>query len=312
MNQPQFTIQTENLPANTTKFVFEPLPQGYGHTLGNALRRVLYTSIPGAAITSVTITGASHQFTAIEGVKEDAVQIILNLKSLHLSLTGDKAAKITLSAKGAGVVTAEQFELPGNVKIANPEAVIGTITDKSGHLEIEATVEPGMGYSPAEERKSSTIGVIPVDATFTPVLRVNYEVMATRVGRVTNFDKLILDVTTDGTTTPEEAVKQAAQILVDYFAAVVSPNAESTSTAKTSTSTTSSAPAASSKPGGNVAVEELDLPTRIANALQKAGFNTVADLLAVPKNELAKVKNLGGKSVKVVEVALADRGFQLS
>ena len=305
MTQPQFTITAESASTHSGRFIIEPLPQGFGHTLGNALRRVLYPSIPGAAITHVSIPGASHQFTSLPGVKEDIVQLVLALKQIRTTYVGDKPARIYLSAKGPGPVTAGKFETPPDVTIANPDLVIANLADKASKLEIEAYVESGYGYSPADDRKSNTVGVIPTDATFTPVVRVNYEIMATRVGRVTNFDKLILDITTDGTVSPESALKAAAQTLVDYFQSIVQPQSAS----QDIVSQDSPARTAS---GSHVAVEELDLPTRIANALQKAGFENVADLLTVPKTELSKVKNLGGKSVKIIEAALAQRGFQLT
>ena len=304
MTQPQFTLKIESADGNFGRFVIEPLPQGFGHTLGNALRRVLYTSVPGAAITGVTISGANHQFTSLPGVSEDVVQIILNLKQIRLSYTKDQPEHLTLSVKGPGEITAARFSLPPDVTISNPELVIAHLSDKSAHLEIEATVEAGYGYSPAEDRKSTTVGFIPTDANFTPLVRVNYEVAATRVGRVTNFDKLILDITTDGTVSPADALKSAAVTLVNYFSAIVTP-ATSSDTAVTAS------PKSAGQTGANVSIEELDLPTRIANALQKAGFETVADCLAVPKTELSKIKNLGGKSVKVIEAALAQRGFEL-
>lgn len=309
MSITNFTIQTQNISANKATFVVEPLPQGYGHTLGNSLRRVLYSAIPGAAITSITISGASHQFTSVEGVKEDVVELVLNLKQVRLSYTGSEPTKITLSSKGSGEVTAADFDLPGNVSIANPELVIAHLSDKSTKLEIEATVESGLGYSPAEDRKSSTVGVIPMDASFSPVVRVNYSVESTRVGRVTNFDKLIIEVATDGTIKPEAALKMAAENLVSYFQAVANP---ATSSVQTSQVTSQAASKPAGGPGSSISIEELDLPTRIANALQKAGMDTVADVLAMPRADLAKVKNLGGKSVRIIEVALKERGFELA
>lgn len=305
MAKPQFTIQTEDLTPKFGRFIIEPLPQGYGHTLGNSLRRVLYSSIPGAAITNVSIANASHQFTTLEGVKEDVVQIILNLKQVRVAYSGDKPEHLHLSVKGPGEITAGQFTGPSDIKIANPELPIATLSDKTSRLEIEATVESGFGYSPAEERKSSTVGVIPIDAVFSPTVRVNYTVEATRVGRVTNFDKVILEVTTDGTISPQSAVQYSAQSLVDYFSAVIHPQSDSSS---------STSPSASpgSTQGTSISIEELDLPTRISNALQHANFETVAQLLIVPKADLAKVKNLGSKSVKIIEVALHERGFDLT
>jgi DNA-directed RNA polymerase subunit alpha len=214
-----------------------------------------------------------------------------------------------LSAKGPGPVTASKFELPSDVKIANPDLVIANLADKNAKLEIEATVESGFGYSPAEDRKSTAIGVIPLDAVFTPVSRVNYTVEATRVGRLTNYDRLVLDVTTDGTVAPKDALTAAAQVLVDYFSAVVNPDQDTLSDSSLSTPSSSSS---TGQPGSAISIEELDLPTRIGNALQKAGFEAVADLLAVPRGELAKIKNLGIKSVKIVELALNQRGYQLT
>ncbi len=294
---PQFT-----LIQNGHKFVFEPLPQGYGHTLGNALRRVLYTSIHGAAITSVKFGGVRHQFTTIEGVREDVVQLILNLKQVRLSYAGTEPMQITLDIKGPREVKAGNFKLPATASIANPDFVLAHLADKNTKLEIEATVESGLGYSPAEERQTATVGVIPVDATFSPVTLVNYSVEATRVGRVTNFDRLILEITTDGTVSPESALKTAAQTLVNFFQNIVNPQSAQSAQLAQSAST----------PGSTVSVEELDLPTRIANALQKAGFETISSLISTPKSELAKVKNLGAKSVKIIELALRERGFEFA
>ena len=301
---PQFTIQSDYLGDNSVRFVLEPLPQGFGHTLGNSLRRVLYTSIPGAAITSVSITGITHQFTTLPGVKEDVVEIILALKQVRLRYTKDTPTTISLSAKGHTEVTAGDFELPSDVTIANPDLVIAHLTDKSAKLEIEAVVESGLGFSPVEERQRSTVGTIPVDATFTPVARVNFSVEATRVGRVTNFDKLVLDVTTDGTISPQSALDSAAGTLVGYFAAIVNPQTSASASA-------AAGPAAAGPTGVSLSIEEVDLPTRIANALQKAGIETVSQLLATSHSDLAKIKNLGSKSVKVIQLALKDRGLDL-
>jgi len=300
----QFTVQTENLGDNSVRFILEPLPQGFGHTLGNSLRRVLYTAIPGAAITSVSISGITHQFTTIPGVQEDVVGIILAIKQVRLRYSKDTPARITLSAKGHATVTAGDFTLPSDVTVANPDLVIAHLTDKSAKLEIEAAVESGLGYSPVEERQRSTVGLIPLDATFTPISRVNFSVEATRVGRVTNFDKLILDITTDGTISPQSALNSAGQTLVNYFTSIVNPQSSVDSSASGSTSTSSS-------PGVSLSIEEVDLPTRIANALQKAGIESVSQLLATPHSDLAKIKNLGGKSVKIIQLALKDKGYDL-
>ncbi len=305
MIKPQFTIKTEEEKPEYSRFIIEPLPQGFGDTLGNGLRRVLYTAISGSAITSVKISGVNHQFTTLEGLREDVVQLILSLKQVRPRYAGDKPAKITLEAVGPGEITASRFDTPPDVVITNPDLVLAHLADKNSKLELEATVESGFGYSAAEERKSTTIGVIPMDATFTPVIRVNYHVEATRVGRITDFDKLILEIFTDGTVSPKDALVSAAQTLVDYFSGIVNP--ESPDVLSPLSSTSNRPPV-----GSNISVEELDLPTRIANALQKAGFQTVADLLAVSKPQLSKVKNLGGKSVDIIEKALKERGFELA
>ena len=303
--KPQFSIHTIETDKNSARFVCEPLPQGYGHTLGTSLRRVLYSSIPGAAITSIRITGANHQFSTIPGLAEDLVHLVLNIKRIKVISTSDKPVKMTLSTKGLGPVLASDFECPSGVEIANPDLVIANLTEKTAKLEIEASVEMGYGYSPADDRKSTTVGVIPTDAMFSPVVRVNVAVEATRVGRMTNFDKLILDITTDGTITPANALKTASETLVEYFGMIVNPQVEPTP-ANTPASHDKKVPV-----GGLLSIEELDLPTRIANALQKAGFDTVADLYVTSREELAKVKNVGSKSVKLIESALSQRGLIL-
>jgi len=305
MQNSTFTVNSEKIDTKSTRFVIEPLPQGYGQTLGNSLRRVLYTAIPGAAITSVKFNGVRHQFTTIEGVQEDVVQLVLALKQVRLAYSGDKPVTIKLSAKGPSEVTAADFELPGEVTIANPELLLAHLTDKTARLEFEATVETGFGYSPAEEHSTNVVGVIPMDASFSPVVRVNYTVESTRVGRVTNFDKLTLDIITDGTTEPQVALTLASENLLGYFSAIANPVVEAGARG-------GSAMSPSKTVGSSISVEELDLPTRIANSLQKAGFDTVATLLATPRAELAKVKNLGGKSVKIIELALRERGFELA
>jgi DNA-directed RNA polymerase subunit alpha len=305
MTKPQFTIKTEADQPGFSRFIIEPLPQGFGDTLGNSLRRVLLTAIPGAAITSVQISGINHQFTTLEGMQEDIIDLILNLKEVRLSYSGDKPIQITLEVNKPGEIKAGQFDLPPEVTIANPDLVISHLTSKSAKLDLEATVESGFGYSPAEDRKSTTLGLIPLDATFTPVTRVNYQVKSTRVGRMTNFDKLILEVYTDSTVSPAAAIVSASQTLVNYFSGIVNPQSNTDLPVAGQISSKSSL-------GSNVSVEELDLPTRISNALQKAGFQTVADILAVPKSQLSKVKNLGGKSVDVIAEALAERNFELA
>lgn len=299
----QFQIKTENSKSNFGRFAIEPLEQGYGHTLGASLRRVLLTSLPGAAITQVKISGLKHQFGTVEGVKEDGVDLLLNLKKVRVEYKDEEPTRLSLSAKGKGEVTAGQIQAPTGVKVTNPDQVIATLSDDKSKLEVDMQVESGVGYSAGEERKTSSIGLIPVDADFSPVRRVNYRVEETRVGRLTNFDKLTLEVWTDGTITPADSLKRAAEILISYLEQVVSP-----SRAPKETEEVSLAPVAGG-PSSNLSVEELNLPTRITNALVKAGYESVDDLVNAEKNVLAKVRNLGEKSVKVVEAALAEKGI---
>jgi DNA-directed RNA polymerase subunit alpha len=203
MNEPMFEIKIEKEEKDYGKFVISPLEQGYGDTLGNSLRRVLLTSLPGAAITTVKIAGVKHQFSSLKGMKEDVVEFILNLKKVRFAYSGDKAVKATLSVKESGEVKAKDIKVPANIKIANPEMVIAVL-NKGSKLEAEMEIEAGSGYSPAEDRATGQIGLIPMDASFSPIRRVNYKVEETRVGRVTNYDKLILEVWTDGTIAPEK------------------------------------------------------------------------------------------------------------
>lgn len=218
-----FPIPTTFTEEKATKtegtFVLEPCYPGYGVTLGNALRRVLLSSLPGAAITSAKIDGVDHEFTAIEGVKEDAVNILLNIKMIRLRLIGADRATLQLKAKGKGAVTAKDFEKNAQVEVTNPDAVIATLTNDASVLTMECTVENGRGYVPVETREDEEmeIGRIAVDAIFSPVRVVNYDATHVRVGKMTNFDRLTLHIVTDGSITPREALSHAAQVLVDHF-----------------------------------------------------------------------------------------------
>jgi DNA-directed RNA polymerase subunit alpha len=280
----------------------EPLEQGYGHTLGNALRRVLLTSLRGAAITSVRFLNADHQFTAIPGVTEDVLEITLNLKLIRIQADREGTGIMRLTAKGAGVITAGDLEAEAGFSVVNPDQVIATLS-KEGELQLEIEVQTGRGYVLADE-KAAQLGSINLDALFSPVVNVSYTVEQTRVGRRTDYDKLNLVVITDGTIAPYEAVKQAADIMVKQFTQIVSP-----------TLVEQTAPAPSISPEQaeimRLTVEELDLPTRIANALRKGGYKTVGDLMGAPKQVIAKVKNLGEKSVDIVDAALQKKGVRL-
>lgn len=301
-----FKIKEEKMTPEYGEFVIEPLETGFGHTLGNALRRVLLSSIPGAAVTSVKIAGVKHRFSAVAGLKENVVDILLNIKKLNFQLVDSKpSATVTLSAKGPGEVTGADFELPDGVEIANPDQYLGSLADKKAKLEIELTIEKGFGYSLAEEKKAGSLGLIPTDAIYTPVRRVNYTVEATRVGRQTNLDKLVLMVWTNGTVSPREALDRAANILASYFFQIYQP--------KSAMPTESVAINQSiSEDLLKLTLDELDLPTRIYNSLRNGGIETLGQLLGTPKKDLMTMRNMGGKSISIIEDKLREKGISLT
>lgn len=301
VTDPKFKFLVEKEEENFGRFVLEPLEEGYGATLGNALRRVLLTSLAGAAITAVEIEGARHQFTTLQGLKEDIVELILNLKKARMKVFTDQPVKLTLDLSGPKKITAGDIEAPPEAEIVNKDLYLGSLADKKAKISAEFWAEKGFGYSMAEERKTGRLGVIPIDAVFSPVLRVNYKVEATRLGRMTNLDKLILEVWTDGTLTPQEAVKEAAKILVSYFLQVYEPKAVFEEGVMAVTPQVSEEIL-------KMTLEELDLPTRIVNSLRKGGIETVGQLLGTPRKELEKIKNLGVKSLQIVEEKLREKG----
>ena len=302
MNQPIFEIKEEEKKDNYTKFVISPLEQGYGNTLGNSLRRVLLGSLPGAAATSVRISSVKHQFSTLKGMKEDVVELILNLKKVRFSYDGDKPAKGAISATGPSVVTAKDIKLDPTVSVANPDLVLANL-DKGAKLDAKLEIEKGTGYSPSEDRATGEIGLIPLDASFSPIVRVNYKVEETRVGRLTNYDKLVLEVWTDGSTDPKEALVNSAKILVSFYDQIVNPKKVEKKVEKKDDGL---------GPIGKLSVEEIGLPTRVANALVKAGYETVEDLVNAERAELVKVRNLGEKSVKIIDAALGEKGLEIA
>jgi len=300
-----FDIAEKKISSQRSVFTFSPLRPGFGHTLGVSLRRVLLSEIPGAAITSVKFSGARHQFATLPGVREDLVEVVLNLKKVYLSFTGDKPVKVKIEKSGPGVVTAGDIHCPAGVAVVNKDLVIAHLANRKSKLAAEMTVEKGVGYSPAEERQNlrETLGIIPMDAIFTPVLKVTYQVEDTRVGKATNYDKLTLDVLTDGTVSPKEAVKKAAKILRE----VLSPLETLNNNHRPKKTAAKKAPAVV-----NLSVAELGLPTRTVNALAKAGYKMVKDLLLVSPREVMEVKNLGKKSVDLLVKTLNKRGVEWS
>ena len=304
MIEPSFSVKKDVEKENYGRFIIEPLEQGYGHTLGNSLRRVLLTSLKGAAVTKVNIDGVKHLFSTIPGLKEDIVQLLLNIKKLRFSLKTDKMAKVTLSAKGITKVTGKDIK-GVDAEVVNPELYLGELTSKNAKLSIEFTVEPGYGYVLAEEFEvTKELGSIIVDASFSPVVRVNYKVESTRVGRMTDLDKLIIEIWTDGTIAPTDALKEAARTMVTYFMQVYEPKIKSVDNVAVT-------PAISDEIL-KMRIEELDIPTRIVNALSNGGIETIGQLLGTPKAELVKIKNLGVKSLAVVEEKLREKGVALT
>ena len=305
MVEPTFTIKTEKELPGYGLFSLEPLVQGYGQTLGNSLRRVLLSSLPGSAVTSVKIEGVRHQFSTIPGFKEDVVELILNIKKVRLVIDGDEQVSMSLSKKGSGEVVAGDFDAPAGVTIVNPDLVLGTISDKKASITMEVTANKGTGYKSADEHGIEEIGRIPVDSLYSPVTRVNYRVESTRVGRMTNLDKLVTEIWTDGTIQPIDALKVAARTLVAYFTQVYEPKVVEAGDDVAVT------PAVSDEIL-KMRIEELDIPTRIVNALANGGIETIGQLLGTPRGELLKIKNLGFKSIAVVEDKLREKGVALT
>jgi DNA-directed RNA polymerase subunit alpha len=300
--------QIKVLDLNETEgvFVIEPLERGLGYTLGNSMRRILLSSIPGSAITAVRITGVQHEYSSIEGVREDTIEILLNLKELVVDLDGEEPARLRLKATKAGSITAADIDAPSNVEIINPEHHIATLT-KRGKLEMEMVVEKGRGYASSEEneKEGEPIGVIPVDSVFSPVRNVTFNVGYTRVGQRTDFDKLTLDVKTDGSISPEEAASMGARILIEHFS-LLSNLAEETGVGEVF-EPTEPGPAA----GLDTSISELDLNVRAYNCLQRAKIETLADLVSHTEDELLGIRNLGAKTVELIKEKLVARGLSL-
>lgn len=289
------------------KFVVEPLERGYGITLGNSLRRILLSSLPGAAVTSVKIDGVLHEFSTIPGVVEDVTDIILNLKQLSLKVHSDEPKTLRIEAEGDGVVKAGDIHTDADVEILNPDLHIATL-DKGGRLIAEISVGKGRGYVPADQNKTPDmpIGVIPVDSIFSPIRRVNYTIEHTRVGNRTNYDKLTLEVWTNGTIKPDEACSWGAKILKEHLELFLS---------LTDDADTIEVMQEKDENDRNklmeMTIEELDLSVRSYNCLKRAGINTVAELCAKSDEEMIKVRNLGKKSLEEVKQKLAAIGLSL-
>jgi DNA-directed RNA polymerase subunit alpha len=302
--QPAPTPRIEEVEAegNNSRFEVTPLQEGYGVTLGNALRRVLLSSLEGAAVTSIQISGVFHEFSTIENVKEDVTQIVLNIKKLRLRSFARHPITLKLVKRGAGPVTAADIAESADVEIVNPDLVLLTLDSDSGSIEMDLTIETGMGYRPAEHTEEMPIGVVPVDALFSPVRRVNYTVEKTRVGQMTNYDRLSLDIETDGTTTAQAALSEAADILVREFGRFAEIG-------RPASVTGDEAPVASSANMLDAPIEELDLPMRAYNSLKRNSITKIGQVLSLSDEEFLRMRNFGQKSLDELKERLALRGF---
>jgi DNA-directed RNA polymerase subunit alpha len=303
-------IVHEEIDENRGIFQIEPLDRGFGYTFGNSLRRVLLSSLEGAAVTSVKIEGVAHEFTTLPGVREDVTDILLNFKNLICRLHGESPEiEVRLNKRGAGAVTAGDIEAPAELEILNPELEIAHLSEK-GKLEVTLTIGRGRGYVPAELNRGPehTIGVIPVDSIFSPVRRVSYDVEAARVGQRTDYDKLILDVTTDGSIDPRDAIGQASEILIRQLAIFTDlDRIEGFGEAAVETQ----AEPALAHGMENFPIEELELGVRSYNCLKRVGIETIGDLVTKSENELAAIPNFGKKSIEEVKETLSQHGLTL-
>ena len=295
-------------------FVIEPLDRGFGYTFGNSLRRVLLSSLEGAAVTSVKFEGVAHEFTTLPGVKEDVTDIILQLKNLTCRLHGESPEiEVRLTKKGSGTVTAGDIEAPADLEILNPDLVIANLSDK-GRLEMTLTIGRGRGYVPAEMNlgPQHTIGVIPIDSIFSPVRRVAYDVEAARVGQRTDYDKLNMDITTDGSIDPREAIAQAAEILIRQLAIFTDIEKIEGFGESAALPSDGGAPVESLAHGmENFPIEELELGVRSYNCLKRVGIETIGDLVTKTESELAAIPNFGKKSIEEVKETLQAHGLNL-
>ena len=300
------TLHEEVLSPNRSRFSLEPLEPGFGYTLGNSLRRTLLSSIPGAAVTSIRIEGVPHEFSTIEGVKEDVTEIILNIKDLVVSSEHDAPVVAHLRKQTAGPVTAADIQVPAGVEVHNPELVIATINAKA-KFEVELTIERGRGYVQASQNRNpdADAGVIPIDSIYSPVLKVSYRVEATRAGEFTNFDKLVVDVETKPSISPRDAVASAGSTLVELFGL-----ARELNVAAEGIEIGPAPVEVGLAPELAMPIEDLDLTVRSYNCLKREGINTVSELIALSEDQLMNIRNFGSKSVDEVRDKLTSMGLK--
>lgn len=300
-------IEREAVALNYGKFVISPLEAGYGVTLGNSLRRILLASLEGVAVTSIRVTDVPHEFMDIPGVREDVLQLMLNIKKLRLIVHEGESARLRLEVKGEGVVTAADIIAPAEAEIVNPELYLLTVDDDKAHLEIEMNVERGRGYSPSDERGRLPIGELPTDAIFNPVRKVNHEIGRARVGQDTSFDRLIIEIWTDGTMKPEEALSRSAQILMAHIRDIGGVTEESLMVAATEEEPVHDASETYETP-----IENLDLSVRVFNSLKRTGITNVGevlDMLEKGPEAMLSIRNFGEKSLDELKDQLKEKGY---
>ncbi len=299
-------VDTIQMTPDFGRFQVEPLPSGFGLTLGNALRRVLLSSLPGAAITAMKVDGIYHEFATIPGVREDTTELILNVKQIRLKSYSEEPVRLQLQVSGPGVVTAGDIMCPADVEIVNPELYLATLDSPDARLDIEFTVERGQGYVPADGREPAAIGVIPIDAIFTPIRRVNFQVENTRVGPRTDLDRLIIEVQTDGTIAPNEALAQAAQILIQHFAIFTDLSQALRRAEKATLGAGAIPPRIYDMP-----IEQLELSSRTYNCLKRSQITKVGQILEMSESELLNLRNFGQKSLAELRERLEALGVSL-
>lgn len=309
--RPVIKMEESSEDGRYARFVVEPLQRGYGITLGNSLRRIMLSSLPGSAVSQIKINGVLHEFSTIEGVKEDVTEIVMNVKSIAIKNNSiDDAPKIgTINFDHEGVVHASDIQIDGDIEIMNPDQVIATLSGKKASLDMELTVTNGRGYVSADRNKadSQSIGVIAVDSIYTPVDRVNVTIENTRVGQQTDYDKLTLDVTTNGTISPSEALSLSAGVLSDHLDLFINLS----DTAKANDPSIAGGMSESQDDAPETSIDELDLSVRSFNCLKRAGINTVAQLCEKTREDMMRVRNLGQKSLEEVIAKLDNMGLSL-
>jgi DNA-directed RNA polymerase subunit alpha len=301
-------VESQSITRNYGRFVISPLESGYGLTLGNALRRILLSSLPGSAVTSIRVSDVHHEFSAIPGVREDMTQLILQVKQLRLTMHGAESTRLRLEHRGEGTVTAADIWCPPEVVIENTDLYLFTVDARDAHIEMEFEVRMGRGFSPAEERGRLPIGELPVDAIFSPIRKVRYDVERARVGQRTNYDKLVLEIWTDGTIRPEEAMSQAAQILMRHLVVIGGVDYSDMEIERPEPDVAS----ARHQPLYEKPIEELDLSVRVFNSLKRTGITSIGDVLDMLQrgsDAMLAIRNFGEKSLDELVDKLKEKGY---